>query len=94
MGRSRRSGDYLEPSEAMPVEPEEVAQVDLTNVSPKAPDHGPEALVGLIRQEEARLVAPAVVDPQDKTHLLRVGCPNLLEGGTRGQNVPADHAHL
>lgn len=56
MGRPRRDGDYQEPIEARPTEPEEIAQIDLTNLFPKARDHGAEALVVLLRQEEDRLV--------------------------------------
>jgi hypothetical protein len=38
------------------VEPEEIAQIDLTNLFPRARDYGAEALVSLLRREESRLV--------------------------------------
>jgi hypothetical protein len=47
--------------------------------------------VGALEQWDGE-PSPAVVDSRDKTHLIRVGRPNLLERGIRTQNVPVGRA--
>lgn len=57
------------------MEPEEIAQIDLTNLFPKARDYGAEALVGFLHQEEDRLVRLLAADrlPDGRRRFVRGG---------------------
>lgn len=57
------------------MEPEEIAQIDLTNLFPRARDYGAEALVRFLREEEDRLVGLLQSDrlPDGRRRFVRGG---------------------
>ena len=86
-------GTTWNPLRRGPRNPEGIAQIDVTNLFPKARDHGVEALVGLLRQGEDRLVGLLRPDRlPDAGASDGWAVRNYLKGGIRAQNVPAGQA--